>query len=108
MVSIRALRGERDLNPPFFVAKYDAVSIRALRGERDKRLKCLGLLSNSFNPRAPWGARQAAGTIPPTLARFQSARSVGSATPSFKRLSTSSTVSIRALRGERDVICWSE
>ena len=56
-VSIHAPRAERD---PFADCKKRrlAVSIHAPRAERDTRSRmCIGLL-DSFNPRAPGGARQ--------------------------------------------------
>src|SRR5690625_5158260 len=79
VVSIRALRGERDCllarNPA-----SDQVSIRALRGERDLVKHIEELVKN----------------------QFQSARSVGSATSQILPQKSKTVVSIRALRGERD------
>ena len=79
LVSIRALRGERDKNKKN-PKKEKKVSIRALRGERDP--------SSLPTPEDEQG--------------FQSARSVGSATVEKAIEHDPVIVSIRALRGERD------
>ena len=81
-------------------------------------------IAQYFNPRAPQGARQRRGCCPRTISQFQSTRSAGSATVeiaealsytefqstrsagsatcSAKRRIDTSTISIHALRRERD------
>src|SRR5690625_2818726 len=96
----------RSVGSATFVELFDfflrLVSIRALRGERDPLSSYLVSLSMCFNPRAPWGARHVSASGYDAEAMFQSARSVGSATPRSMPRHSLDAVSIRALRGERD------
>ena len=56
-----------------------------------------------FNPRAPQGARQATTNPTPGASGFQSTRSARSATACTDTMLTCITISIHALRKERDV-----
>ena len=79
------------------------VSIHAPRGGRDKYKFVRCHCDRRFNPRAPWGARQAGGAGRATDAMFQSTRPVGGATPGRSRESSRLQVSIHAPRGGRDI-----
>ena len=59
--------------------------------------------SSSFNPRAPQGARPRSRQTSATNAAFQSTRSARSATATSEPPAARSSISIHALRKERDV-----
>ncbi len=102
LISIHALRMERDLHPTHCNTIYfeflstrsawsatvyygltyqqEAISIHALRMERDSRSCCLGAYSTDFYPRAPHGARPISGGAWMTWIVFLSTRSAWSAT----------------------------
>ena len=79
VISIHALRGEGDstfaLNN-----SINAISIHALRGEGDKLRRRQPVRGVYFNPRPPWGGRQAQAAATRSRRLFQSTPSVGRAT----------------------------
>ena len=79
-----------------------AISIHALRMERDRIAVAFFFTRHNFNPRAPHGARRGYGVPASASAPFQSTRSAWSATGSVRTSDAPSSISIHALRMERD------
>ena len=78
-VSIHAPRVGRDFSPPFFYVVI-VVSIHAPRVGRDRTIKRRHQLHESFNPRAPCGARPVQSSMCGFCCMFQSTRPVRGAT----------------------------
>ena len=125
VISIHALRMERDHCRPSLVSRLgkfqstrsawsatrsflrnftkDDISIHALRMERDLSVLFILIGRSYFNPRAPLGARLLTRYSPAGCLPFQSTRSAWSATPFQFLRRFAQTISIHALRMERDV-----
>ena len=123
-ISIHALRMERDeafKTPPPAAQDFNpraphgarptaltvresvgGISIHALRMERDPRSLDPSDPTQHFNPRAPHGARPFPVIRKEGIAGFQSTRSAWSATPDFSEAEGLTSISIHALRMERD------
>ena len=85
-----------------FTKTVALISIHALRMERDY-IKIINLLRYShFNPRAPHGARPGRLLAERSINKFQSTRSAWSATSAYVRVTQRQRISIHALRMERD------
>ncbi len=82
MVSIRAARAGRDLEPSVAAIASRDVSIRAPRAGRDRRISSWCTWPACFYPRAPGGARQGVGLAGTRGAQFLSARPGRGATSS--------------------------
>jgi len=100
-VSIHALRMERDA-AVLDVRQLAIVSIHALRMERDNQKPQSKGEGHGFNPRAPYGARRLFHDLLHYENKFQSTRSVWSATRVAVVGRLLRLVSIHALRMERD------
>ena len=101
-ISIHALRGEGDHKGRLY-RNSPHISIHALRGEGDDADSIYSSHAFYFNPRPPWGGRQAAlSGLPCHELTFQSTPSVGRATSASFQVSQLTAISIHALRGEGD------
>ncbi len=102
-ISIHALREERD-NPVVFpcTSFHTFQSTRSARSATRGKNNLDGAVSH-FNPRAPRGARRVSFFFWPMSNRFQSTRSARSATIIETGTSPTKSISIHALREERDL-----
>ena len=101
-ISIHALREERDMSRILQAAKGYAISIHALREERDPDPATGASGAAYFNPRAPRGARRHDDQPGQSARGFQSTRSARSATQRVAAGNIGYSISIHALREERD------
>ena len=102
MISIHALREEGDTTLLRFVNSF-FISIHALREEGDRCFACCGYIIAYFYPRPPRGGRRWHRRRTAMSDVFLSTPSARRATISFKRRSTTSVISIHALREEGDL-----
>ena len=105
VVSIHAPRVGRDFSPPFFYVVI-VVSIHAPRVGRDRTIKRRHQLHESFNPRAPCGARLRRGSTDRDAWEFQSTRPVRGATCPVLHVRILLHVSIHAPRAGRDCLSF--
>ena len=102
VISIHALRGEGDVMAILKIAGIEDISIHALRGEGDACWYWMTSQQKDFNPRPPWGGRQANKVDWSKKIIFQSTPSVGRATLRSRFHLSQMSISIHALRGEGD------
>ena len=102
VVSIHAPHAGRD-EPQSPVRLPDAVSIHAPHAGRDRDLTICARSAQSFNPRAPCGARPSDSAVGDDMSVFQSTRPMRGATPSTTTRRGRIRVSIHAPHAGRDL-----
>ena len=102
VISIHALRGEGDGSALAFSAQIEHFNPRPPWGGRQALIICITKQRNNFNPRPPWGGRLTNLFINAIILLFQSTPSVGRATRYRKIIKAHISISIHALRGEGD------
>ena len=101
-ISIHALRGEGDSNPPLSVSEPYQISIHALRGEGDNYCLNGGEYDDEFQSTPSVGRATTVAAASTTVNIFQSTPSVGRATNISAYQADEGKISIHALRGEGD------